>query len=283
MDMESGYKAWKPSVIDISANEMECQQDVMTYTCETIGNLIKNFLLERYEVALNFTIDPHVEKINFMDDNNDSGNLIIVLSSHNQFIAFKSSNAMSNLLINLFYGAGLPRKEISTDNNTLGPISQLAISKIFKKIGFNYIDHLNQTLDFTIQPLISDEKIEGNEYYQKRITISDLSDEHYFDCIMSNEIIQLIDARINKAKHDSRKSYEIADTQVELTAYVSKQKVFIDYVSNLKPGDLIPIDSKDLVTMKLDNKVVLIGKLGKSNRQKSIKVVSNFNSLMEDA
>ncbi|MGM0592966.1 MAG: flagellar motor switch protein FliM [Pseudomonadota bacterium] len=96
---------------------------------------------------------------------------------------------------------------------------------------------------------------------------------------MLEPIRDILDAGVQSDRTDvddrwiSAMREEVKNAEVELSSTLTETQLSLQEVMRMKPGDIIPIDMPDLVTLRAEGIPVFRGHLGVSNDQVAIKIV----------
>jgi flagellar motor switch protein FliM len=96
---------------------------------------------------------------------------------------------------------------------------------------------------------------------------------------MLEPIRDLLDAGVQSDRTDiddrwiSAMREEVKNADVEMTSTLTETELSLREVLKMQPGDIIPIDMPDMVTLRAEGISVFRGKLGVSNNQLAVKIV----------
>jgi len=74
---------------------------------------------------------------------------------------------------------------------------------------------------------------------------------------------------------------EIKSAEVELSSILAEKELSVADVVNMKPGDIIPFDMPEEVTLFAEKIAVFKGKLGVSNEQMAIQISQRSPRMIE--
>ncbi len=96
------------------------------------------------------------------------------------------------------------------------------------------------------------------------------------DAGLSSDRTEDVDDRWVRSLHD-----EVKSAEVELSSILAEKELTVADVVNMKPGDIIPFDMPDEVTLFAEQIAVFKGKLGVSNDQMAIQITGQSPRMKE--
>lgn len=80
----------------------------------------------------------------------------------------------------------------------------------------------------------------------------------------------------DEAIFDSKAKKELIDTAIHVAVNLEKVSMKLKDVVNLKPGDIIPVSSPDLVYISLNNKPIFKASAGQTNQRRAVKIIDKL-------
>ena len=96
------------------------------------------------------------------------------------------------------------------------------------------------------------------------------------DAGMSSDRTEEVDDRWIRSLHD-----EIKGAEVEISSVLAEQQLSIADVINMKPGDIIPFEMPEEVTIFAEKIAILRGSVGVSNDQVALKILGHATRTKE--
>lgn len=283
----NNFKLWQPKEETSFNKNSTSTTDALTELQKQASLQIVDYLNSQFSIQ----VDPDYRKKSYLTKLAHYKKLIgpceflaTVTTIDNHYCAIHLSQDFCLQYIDLYYGGHLkeplsaspaPGKDSLTefDTHALSQLTNNIAPAILELVHFN--QHQKQE-----SKLESAETATNISCYILQLHFKTKSDNFHINLVLSESIV---DHYLNHSKLKAKKAdtINIKNTTLELNAIIFQTKVDLSYILNLAQDELIPIETKDQITMRVNNKDLLTGTLGHINQQQAVKINTKTQEAIE--
>jgi hypothetical protein len=252
-----------PTPVIIGDDQIALIKEIALNAMKSYCSLHFSFPIEpecRKEVAtktLTQSVEARESADHLVRHSNQGASILFVYFSRKACVEFLESS----------FGGSKEYELTSVEKNELGDFDIYSLNSISK----NLADPLSAFLEMTQNEAAEENTNNELNCYNFEIHFKDKADDIFVRYVISEHAINEY-VKIKSQKNKNSKNVNVDGASINLKATILKSSVDLSYVLNLSVGDLIPIDSKEKISMGTNGVEFIKGLLGVLSHQKAVKV-----------
>lgn len=189
-----------------------------------------------------------------------------LLVKHDEIILMHMSQELSSVFIELHFGVNQEYKLNAPERTAFGDFEVAALSAMSRDI-FALCDSIASIGSNEIEEKMNNEV----NCYNFQMHFKNQSDQFFINFILSEKVIMNY-IKSKKRGGANAKKINLDNTLIEIRGKLFESTVDLNYIMNMTVDTLIPIDSKDKVTLEINGRNISKGALGAISHQKAVKI-----------